>query len=521
VKSDSIRVIVVGSKSGESSGLWHRLFAIWLSMRYSLVVIDFYDPAEVSATWSLDLGDSQISCEWIPATIDVAQLQPGEYDVLVDDVWSLEGHSLPYTAQFLNSLKSYSLKQILTTSQKDSLKKGSLFLHRNETRFFKPQRFYQEMPGCRCMTCDVIKSCAADYEDYKFLRHLVGRLGFDAPCEGIDHLHELAIVSDLLKRLRAGLKVEGANLARYVTALTEEIGVVQLGEGKTATYHHKGEPRFQVFRRFDETVYQLPSYSFLQDKEVSFLGVPSTVVGRTKLRSSHTDVEHGTVFFVNSIETWKLLGAAQSVFSMAKPEEISRVFPGWVMSGNKVNGYKEWVLRVQEKVPKPILRPQEVSTLLSFKIRALVGEVVSTQDSAKYVTRILEPGGQYYLKGKEGRKVLRHPTLGSVKKRWIMMTSRGVCEVGGEKLLGRLPPQNLRELALEFAKKYDAGRGGTWSVKMEDEEGEPYYELPPYGTVFVAVEGSYPGQKPPLKTKGRVASVPVVKETSSPMVPER
>lgn len=516
VKTDSIRVLVVGSKSGESSGLWHRLFAIWLSMRFSLVVIDFFDPAELSATWSLDLGDSQISCEWIPSMINVAELLPGSYDVLVDDVWSLEGHSLPYTAEFLASLKSYSLKQILSTEQRKKLVKGSLFLHRNERRLFKPARIVQDMPGCRCMTCEVIKSCTSDYEDYKFLRHLVGRLGFSAPCEGIDHLHELAIVADLMKRLRSGLKVEGANLARYVTALTEEIGVVQMGEGKTATYHHKGEPRFKVFRRFDETVYQLPSYPFLEDKEVAFLGVPSTVVGRTRLRASHYDFEHGSVFFVNSLETWKLLGAAQSVFTMAQADQVSQSFPGWVLSGNRVNGYKEWVLRPREKIEKVVIKPEKLSSVLDIKLKSMVGGVVPLD----LIGKVPLP---YSCSGLEGRKVLRHPTLGSVKKRWIVLTERGQAEISGEQQNGREPPSRLVDLTYDFTRKYDGGRGGTWSVTLEDENGERYYELPPHGVVFASVTGSYLKKQNTLKDqkgKSRPAQEQRVQEISQAGIPK-
>jgi hypothetical protein len=429
-KGDVIRVLVVGSKSGESSGLWHRMFAIWLSGRYKLVVIDFYDPAELAGSWSANFGDSNVTCEWIASKVDLESLEPGQYDVLVDDVWSLEGASLPYPQVFLDSLQSYSLKKILNEEDLKGLRPGSLFLHRNETRVFVPERKKVFLPGCSCLTCDVIKSCVLDYESYIVLRSMAGRLGYSAPCEGISHLHELAIIADLHKRLRAGLKVEGSNLARYLTSLTEEIGIVQEGQGHDSTYHHSSEPRYQVFTRFDAKEKKLPSYPFLEGKEVAFLGVPSSVVGRTVLKSSHYDFEHGNVFFVNSIETWKLLGAAETVFTSSAPELVAREFPGWVMTGNKVGSYKEWRRRPVILTPSTIVQPAEVLSLSSLKVKVNVGR---GEWSGLFDVSVIK--SPYVLVGSDGKRVLMLENRTWPDGNWRVVCSVGEFEICPEGVL--------------------------------------------------------------------------------------
>jgi hypothetical protein len=85
-----VYVCVLGSKSSEGSGLWHKYFALYLAQRCSALWIDFYDFNERAQEWNFSIGNASIHCRWIPRPQSLVELVSLKYDCVVDDVWSYD-----------------------------------------------------------------------------------------------------------------------------------------------------------------------------------------------------------------------------------------------------------------------------------------------------------------------------------------------------------------------------------------------------------------------------------------------
>lgn len=326
------RVALVGSKSGEASGLWHRMFVAWLLRKNAEIEVDFYDPTERDADWEVCYGSARVRARWIQRVVDAAELESEGYDVLIDDVWTVDGPSLPYSREWLATLKNYSIKQF----------RPPLFLHQTEGREFKVPPEENQYDSCLCLTCKQIRRAAGDYSAYSCLRQMCGRLGHVVPCKGIDFLEELGIIALMKRALVQGVSASttGTELARFMTALSEEIGIRQ----EQDTYFSAGSPDFQAFSRFQVVGERRFKVPWLEGKKVAFLGVPSSIVGSTSLQFSSTSFDSPVdAAFVNSLDTWKLHLGVTNVYCRAKPEEVMRVFFDWELTGNVVRGYREWV----------------------------------------------------------------------------------------------------------------------------------------------------------------------------------
>lgn len=215
-------------------------------------------------------------------------------------------------------------------------------------------------------------------------------------------------------------------------------------------------------------------------------------------------LDQGLFFFVNSLETWKMLSAADTVFSSSPVQEVASAFPGWVMTGNRVNGYHEWKLVIPQKAPVPPRRPVPLLTFDSLRLRRGVGDLFCDQSV---------PSFPYVVRGKGRRRVLRHPEWTYPKKGWRVLSEKMEFWIPDDGLISRLELESL------VVHQWDKGRKGKWKVCLEDEEGDSVLMIPQYGVVFASITGSYSPPRQPMsiaqKGKGkRVAVSTEVEEIS-------
>jgi len=343
-----VRVAVAGSKSMEGGGLWHKYFALWLSMRSNSVVIDFYDPAEKRNEWDLELWGTTISCEWIPEKVTYVGLLQQGYDVIVDDVWTFEeGPGLKLKKEYP---EHYSLK-----GRPDS--EGFVpFLHSTETRKFSHQPPVSKLGGCRCMLCRVCKECSTTWDSYVMLRHLCSRLGGDTSCFGVSFAKELELVGVIHKLILSQpvMEIKSDAVLRAIMSISEEIGLTV--SDRFAQYNPDGVPTFIPMGRYEKRKIRAEqNYEWLQDKRVLFCGVSSTVLGTTRLNRVKYDGDgECDVVFVNGPDVWTQRLSAPIVYAPMTVNEVHEVFPDWRATGRKVGSYNEFV-RVVDEALKPVV----------------------------------------------------------------------------------------------------------------------------------------------------------------------
>jgi len=343
-----VRVAVIGSKAAEGGGRWHKYFALYLARRCKHVIVDFYDYAEREDMWVKQLEGSFISCEWIAEGVTVAGLSASSYDVIVDDVWTHEtGPSLPGVTQV--PLQAFSWK-----GGKQETARFVPFLHPSETRCFSHPPLRNVQAGCQCLVCRECKACSDDYEDYLFLRHMCSRLGHEAPCVGVSFTEELRLVDDFLRQLLSQPQVtlRKASYFRAAMAVSEEIALDI--KGLMVRQAHDIEPQFRSYQRTDHHVgaFEKNSYPWLEGKAVFFSGVPSTVLGTTKVRrvQSYQSPDQCDAVFCSSFDVWRQQFISNVVYTPYCGAEVRERFPDWEWTGRQVLTFREYVRRkdVQE-----------------------------------------------------------------------------------------------------------------------------------------------------------------------------
>jgi len=338
-------VCVIGSKSAEGGGLWHKYYALWLAQFCTSIVIDFYDYSEREDEWNFEYSGTQISCQWHAQGLSPTDPVLQCYDCVIDDIWTFDtGAGIKIAPG-----KSYSLK-----GDYESVSPYVPFLHPRETRWFSHPCQLRVPIACKCMVCDVCSQISSTYSEYLYARSFCARLGHRTHCLGISHVADLASLNEVHKELvRApSFKVKGPGLWRFVLALTEEYAI---GVEKDIIWRQAEiTPEFKALRRFKRLnkneVSSDVSYPWLEDRVVIFAGVHPSVLGATRIRYSSTQGSSyavGDVLFASSLDVITLSSVPSVVYSSCLVDSL----PGWRRTGRKVQDFFEFVRRpVQDLV---------------------------------------------------------------------------------------------------------------------------------------------------------------------------
>jgi len=332
--TEEMSILVIGSKAREGTGLWTKLFALYVLGHVKKVEIDFIDPAERPQYWEYELDGRKVTCSWLVglATPEMAQ----DYDVVIDDSWVGGVSSIGY------DFKKGSIKG-----------RGELFLHPKEHREFKSEVSSYKSP-CPCLLCGEIAKCVSSYEEYQSLRLFCTRLGHMAPCSSAFFSTELNIVSRFIKTLLTTGTVELTTNAmlRGLLSVMEEIptdiekGVVRLGEGN---------PKFSDITRFKIKVLgqQKSSAPHLDGKKVIFVGVSPTVVTGVDLKkvgdaAMHTEKGVDAIFVQNRRLWSQVTSTPYCPRSIYVPDDgKSFFFPGWNKAKHRVGEFQEYVREIE------------------------------------------------------------------------------------------------------------------------------------------------------------------------------
>jgi len=358
--SGHVRVAVVGSKASEGGGIWHKYYAIWLASRCDSVVIDFYDMSEVPMEWTVDYQGVQISCEWLAQRVDSDLLKSMNYNVVIDDVWTYETSSGLPGIDWVDSAN-------ISFSRKGTYNSDSSFvpfLHATESRKFSHSSPSRSYLSCRCMVCEVCRQCSFSYSTYLSLRMLCSRLGHRAYCVGLSWSHELEQLSSVYRALMTStvIDVKENYMYRYLMSLSEEISLAVDGTVVSKVDKEgKDSPQFIPLSRFRETksgVVSSDNFPWLIGKTVVFVGVPSSVLGSTRIKNSsvRASPEDCEVAFVSSVESWLQKTVAPVVYCPVIPATVAKSFPDWDHTGKMVRHFHEYVRRKDQKVIRADLK---------------------------------------------------------------------------------------------------------------------------------------------------------------------
>jgi len=326
-------IAVVGSKAREGTGLWHKLFALYALSRTTSVHIDFYDSAERASYTTIEIGVKKATCTWIPYFIKETEVQ--EYDVVIDDAWIQGKSGLGVEIPF-GSVKGLGTE---------------LFLHPSETRLFK-SKVSRYQSNCPCLLCTEIAKCVDSYPEYQTIRMYCTRLGHNTNCESAFYNKDLTAVAGFMKELLTKPQVELRTnmMIRGLLSVMEEIPV---GVEGAIVVTKDGIPEFSGISRFDrrEIAEMTSEAPHLSGKRVLFIGVPSRVLGYTKLLNVEADtaqhkVAHTDAIVVANQRIWTQVVSARphagripDVYAPIPEEEVKKLFPGWVYVGKKFGSF--------------------------------------------------------------------------------------------------------------------------------------------------------------------------------------
>lgn len=321
--TDQMRIAVVGSKSSSQGGTWHQYFIQYLMMFGKKVIVDFFDYSEIEEVRTYQKDESFISAEWVVG--EFTQSDASKYDLIIDDTWMISkgpGLKLKYSGK-------YSWKGTGQTSVP--------FLHETEERSFSEKPRVLIHYGCQCPTCRVIQESVDTYEQYLYVRSLCARLGYLAPCEGINNQEELEKLFNLSKDLnsKSVVEIDKKQQLHLLTALSEEMGL----ELRTTKAVKKGDPQFKNFSRFASRDGNYPEAEYFFNKHVIFSGVEPSILEGTKT------VTTGSVqiLFAASIDSWRSQVAPDVVFCSQPRELIEQSFPNFEFTGRSHKKFLEFV----------------------------------------------------------------------------------------------------------------------------------------------------------------------------------
>jgi len=148
------------------------------------------------------------------------------------------------------------------------------------------------------------------------------------------------VLTDSVVDIRVGVMIRAA------MSISEEIPL-EYKEGKLR--QGQGIPHFLPINRKEPTSnesYELPEYTWLTGKKILFCGVPSTILGRTRINQHYVggaSTQEAEIAFVNSLEVWHHQQAAPVVYAPYTPDSVQLEFPDWVSTGKKVSSMYEYV----------------------------------------------------------------------------------------------------------------------------------------------------------------------------------
>lgn len=377
VKKQS-KIAVVGSKAAEGGGIWHKYFLLYLTTQTEFAIVDFFDFAEISRDEIIKQNNSTITAEWIAEGFN--QSMASEYDIIIDDTWTYAngpGLGLDFNGD-------YSWKG---TDEIDE--QFQPFLHPTETRSFSSPPLEEVKTGCRCPTCRVIKECVHTYSQYLSLRYLCSRLGYVAPCEGLKDQSDLKNAGETLKNVLTGtlLDLKYASMVQSVIAISEEIPLKVTASQVRQDEDVHAVARFLPVNRMTvagEAPITLPTYPWLEGKSVSFSGIPSSVVGGTKVLGTQLGVassSNAPIVFLSKKETWQMLLNATIVYAPFAPASIVSLFPDWRPTGRKVSTLHEYVREEVEEESNVMIPFKQFSVTMQEKSHILFPTIKNTRAS--------------------------------------------------------------------------------------------------------------------------------------------
>lgn len=334
---DGSHIAVVGSKSQEGSGVWHKYLAFFLAEGRTSVSIDFIDPNETEAAWETDIGTCHVSCRWIPDSVKAEDLSA--YDAVSSDVWN-------YATK-----RDWGVPPVPIYSLKGGMEDYTPFAHFAETRFFSspPSGFRVK---CPCITCTISASCVQNWKDYVVLRTLCARLGCPHRCRGINWVYDNNMISEFRQEILTGggVDVIPSNY-RYIMALSLE-EAISIGEMKfvKGTKIRRLDPRTSEVDQIRQKV-----YTGLEGKSIVFAGVDPGILGSVRC-TVHQHVQFGgsyDVMFTSNVTSWSTNLVAPLVYCAERPDIVEKVMVGWKWSGSMISEfyeYREDVINVPKRV---------------------------------------------------------------------------------------------------------------------------------------------------------------------------
>lgn len=337
-KGEQIKICVRGSKSQQGGGIWHKYFALFCSLKYSSVFVDFFDPNEIDASWTLE--EPRLSCQWFARAYEGR----GEgYDVVVDDAW-VPGEGV---IDLLPISRVFSLKGV------DNDKRAGFvpFLHTGETRTFSHPGSSFASP-CPCMVCRCISSSVECFSHYSFLRSLCTRLGHTTSCGRVPGMHDISSCGDLLRELetRTSVQLSRPSLIRVLMSVSEEVPLSFTG-GKEVFLDRSKAVSFVPLVHGEGHLSPVADSSdivpWLMGKKATFVGVDPSVFGRTRFSKTSED----EVLIVKDVESWTLSNPKPTVLCNGDLSRIGTLFPHYRTTGRCYLSFREFVVIPEESPP--------------------------------------------------------------------------------------------------------------------------------------------------------------------------
>lgn len=327
----SFHVAVVGSKSQEGSGSWHKYLAYFLSEGRKEVSIDFIDPNEIENQWTCDINGCSITCRWIPDAVESGMVSG--YDAVSSDVWSYDQKT------------SWGVPDVPVYSLKGGHADYVPYLHYSETRLFSnpPSAFAVK---CPCMVCQACSKCVTNWCSFVFLRTLSARLGCPSRCRGIKWVYDQNALSEIRQEILTGAGVDRLpSNYRYILALSTE-EAIQMGE---RTFIRGNKIRRLDPRTSEVKLIRQDVFTGLEGKNIAFVGVSPTVLGSTPchafdLSNSHRAFTDYDVMFVSNVSSWLLSFKSDMVFCPDRPDIIEKVLVDWKWTGHMISEFYQYVM---------------------------------------------------------------------------------------------------------------------------------------------------------------------------------
>jgi len=342
-------IAVVGSKSQEGSGSWHKYLAFFLSYGRQRVTIDFLDPNEVSSEWQTKINGCEVHLRWIPDAVSPSDVTG--YDAVSSDVWNY------------GTKTEWGVPDVPIFSLKGGELDYEPYLHPYETRkFSSPHSTFKAR--CPCLTCKSCAQSSRSWKDFVILRTLAARLGNPFRCRGAQWVYDNNTIHDIRQEIVSGGQVDNIpENFRYIMALSLEEAVQSVG-----THFVKGSVIKRLDPRTIESTIVRQKMTGLEGKSVAFAGVDPSILGNIKCLVNPKPVfgKSHDVLFTSNVVSWGTNYLADQVFCPERPDIVEKAMFGWRWTGVMLNEFYEYR---QTGIKDP---PKRVKFLQKGHVRSLV-----------------------------------------------------------------------------------------------------------------------------------------------------